>query len=80
MATEYQPNIIISDVMMPEMDGIEMCKQIKEEINTSHIPIILLTAKSSIESRILGLENGADSYIPKPFNPQHLKIRGYQTY
>jgi signal transduction histidine kinase/ligand-binding sensor domain-containing protein/DNA-binding response OmpR family regulator len=75
MATEYQPNIIISDVMMPEMDGIEMCKQIKEEINTSHIPIILLTAKSSIESRILGLENGADSYIPKPFNPQHLKIR-----
>ncbi len=61
--------------MMPEMDGIEMCKHLKEDINTSHIPVILLTAKSSIENRIFGLENGADSYIPKPFNPQHLKVR-----
>lgn len=74
-AAELQPNLIISDVMMPELDGIEMCKRLKSDINTSHIPIILLTAKSSIESRILGLENGADSYIPKPFNPQHLKVR-----
>lgn len=74
-AFEHQPNLIISDIMMPEMSGVEMCKQLKEDIYTSHIPIILLTAKSSIENRIEGLENGADSYIPKPFNPQHLKVR-----
>jgi ligand-binding sensor domain-containing protein/signal transduction histidine kinase/DNA-binding NarL/FixJ family response regulator len=74
-ALEYQPNLVISDIMMPEMDGIEMCKRLKEDLNTSHIPVILLTAKSSIENRIMGLENGADSYIPKPFNPQHLKVR-----
>ena len=57
------------------MDGIQLCKKIKTEINTSHIPVILLTARTSIENRIEGLETGADSYIPKPFHPQHLKIR-----
>ncbi len=68
-------DLIISDIMMPEMDGIEMCKQLKKSIETSHIPIILLTAKSDIENRIEGLSIGADSYITKPFHPQHLIVR-----
>jgi signal transduction histidine kinase/ligand-binding sensor domain-containing protein/DNA-binding NarL/FixJ family response regulator len=68
-------DLIISDIMMPEMDGIEMCKQLKKSIETNHIPIILLTAKSDIENRIEGLSIGADSYITKPFHPQHLTIR-----
>lgn len=71
----YLPSIIISDIMMPKMDGIELCSAIKNEWVTSHIPVILLTAKSTIENRIQGLNVGADSYIPKPFNPKHLKIR-----
>ncbi len=69
------PDLIISDVMMPEMDGIELCKRIKSDINTCHIPFILLTAKSSISDRIEGLELGANSYIPKPFHPDHLLVR-----
>lgn len=69
------PDIIISDVMMPEMDGIALCKKIKGDINTCHIPFIMLTAKDSIIHRIKGLESGANSYIPKPFHPDHLLIR-----
>jgi signal transduction histidine kinase/ligand-binding sensor domain-containing protein/AraC-like DNA-binding protein/ActR/RegA family two-component response regulator len=68
-------DLIISDLMMPEMDGMEMCKQLKGSIETSHIPIILLTAKSEIESRIQGLDIGAESYITKPFHPKHLLVR-----
>ena len=75
MAVEKEYNLIISDLMMPEMDGIEMCKQLKSNIETDHIPIIMLTAKSSIESRIEGLNVGADSYISKPFHPEHLTVR-----
>jgi len=67
-ATNEFPELIISDIMMPEMDGVEMCKTLKEDIQTSHIPIILLTAKSSIEHQIEGTEAGADVYIPKPFS------------
>ena len=67
-ATSELPELIISDIMMPEMDGVEMCKTLKEDIQTSHIPIILLTAKSSIEHQIEGTEAGADVYIPKPFS------------
>ena len=69
------PDIIISDVMMPEMDGLEFCKKIKKNIKTCHIPFILLTAKSSVIHRIEGLESGANSYIPKPFYPEHLLMR-----
>ena len=69
------PDIIISDVMMPEMDGLELCRKIKKNIDTCHIPLILLTAKSSVIHRIEGLESGANSYIPKPFYPEHLIVR-----
>lgn len=62
------PDLVISDVMMPEMDGITFSKKVKQNINISHIPIILLTAKSQAEDRIEGLETGADAYIVKPFN------------
>ncbi len=65
-------SLIISDLMMPEMDGIEFCGKVKESLNTSHIPVILLTAKTDIESQISGLKTGADDYITKPFNSRIL--------
>jgi signal transduction histidine kinase/ligand-binding sensor domain-containing protein/AraC-like DNA-binding protein/AmiR/NasT family two-component response regulator len=68
-------DLVISDIMMPEMDGIEMCKRMKASVETDHIPIILLTAKSDVENRIEGLSLGADSYITKPFHPKHLTVR-----
>jgi DNA-binding response OmpR family regulator len=75
MATEYVPNIIISDVMMPNMDGFEMCKQLKVNVQTSHIPIIMLTAKTDQESKLQGLNLGAIDYITKPFLIQELKAK-----
>jgi signal transduction histidine kinase/CheY-like chemotaxis protein/streptogramin lyase len=69
------PDLVISDVMMPEMDGLELTERIKTNLKTSHLPVILLTAKSAIEDRIAGLKTGADSYIPKPFHPEHLEVR-----
>lgn len=69
------PDIIISDVMMPMMDGVELCEKIKSNIKTCHIPFIMLTAKDSVLHRIEGIESGANSYIPKPFHPDHLLIR-----
>ncbi|WP_411029706.1 two-component regulator propeller domain-containing protein [Spongiimicrobium sp. 3-5] len=69
------PDIIISDVMMPEMDGIELCGKIKGDTKTCHIPFVMLTAKTSVSHRIEGLESGANAYIPKPFHPDHLLVR-----
>ena len=68
-------NLVVSDAMMPEMDGFELCKHIKTNINWSHIPVIILTAKTTEEDKIQGLEHGADDYITKPFNFNILKLR-----
>jgi DNA-binding response OmpR family regulator len=67
--------LVISDVMMPVMDGFELCKKIKTNFDYSHIPIILLTAKNTLQSKIEGLEVGADAYIEKPFSPEHLQVQ-----
>ncbi|SFZ94209.1 hypothetical protein SAMN05428642_1042 [Flaviramulus basaltis] len=75
MATSNFPDLIISDVMMPIMDGIEFAKKLKLNTNTSHIPIILLTARTSIKNKMEGFETGADEYITKPFNEELLKTR-----
>lgn len=75
MAKCYVPDIIICDVMMPVMDGHECCKALKEEMKTCHIPVIMLTACTLDEQRIVGFETGADSYISKPFNSMVLKVR-----
>lgn len=74
-ALQYMPDFIISDVMMPVMDGLDMVKAIKEDRNICHIPIILLSAKSSLDDRISGLEQGIDDYITKPFSSTYLKTR-----
>ena len=71
-ALEKVPDLIISDVMMPQMNGFELCEEIKKDSNTNHIPVVLLTAKSDLKSKITGIEHGADAYLGKPFNKKEL--------
>ena len=65
-------SLIVSDIMMPNMDGVEFCRRVKEDIRTSHIPIVLLTAKTNIESKIMSMDAGADAYLEKPFSTSYL--------
>lgn len=67
--------LVISDILMPQTDGLEFCKMIKSNLDLSHIPVILLTAKNGIPAQIEGLEHGADAYIEKPFSPEHLQVQ-----
>ena len=71
-AIESIPDLIISDVMMPEKDGFEVCQSLREDARTSHIPIVLLTARAGVENRITGLRHGADAYLAKPFHQEEL--------
>ncbi len=75
MAKDYNPELILSDIMMPVMDGLELCSRLKNNLHTSHIIVVLLTARTSVENWIEGLETGADDYIPKPFDLNILRVR-----
>ncbi len=75
MAFKLIPDLIVSDVMMPKKDGFEVAETIRKTLSTSHIPLILLTAKSALESRLEGLKRGADAYLTKPFSPEELVLR-----
>jgi len=75
LARSRKPDLIILDIMLPSMDGMEICKILKGDPNTSHIPIIMLTARGEEVDRILGFELGADDYITKPFSPRELVLR-----
>lgn len=74
-ALAYAPDLIVSDVMMPEKDGFELCETLKNDLRSSHIPITLLTARVTVEDRITGLQRGADAYLAKPFHQQELLLQ-----
>ncbi len=75
VTAEHPIDIVVSDVMMPEMDGIELCERLKNDLSTSHIPVILLTAKNDKESTFAGFKSGAEAYVAKPFDPELLELR-----
>jgi DNA-binding response OmpR family regulator len=72
---EEAVQLVVSDIMMAVMDGLELCRRIKTNFEYSHIPVILLTAKNTLQAKIEGLEIGADAYIEKPFSPEHLQVQ-----
>jgi DNA-binding response OmpR family regulator len=74
-AAQHSPNLIVLDVMIPEVDGLEVCKVLRRDPKTSAIPILMLTAKAAEIDRVLGLELGADDYVTKPFSPRELVLR-----
>lgn len=74
-ARKKKPDLILLDLMLPELDGLEICRMLKRDPSTTHIPIIMLTAKSSEADKVVGLELGADDYITKPFSPRELVAR-----
>src|SRR6266542_103106 len=75
MLNKESVQLVVSDIMMPVMDGFELCRQIKTNVDYSHIPMILVTAKNTLQSKIEGLEQGADAYIEKPFSPEYLQAQ-----
>ena len=75
LANEHLPDIVLSDIMMPDMNGLQLCSQLKENITTSHIPVVLLTARAQNQQIIEGLASGADDYLVKPFDPRILELK-----
>jgi len=74
-ALETIPDLVVTDLMMPVMDGIELCRRLKAGVETTHIPVVMLTAKTAVESQVEGLRTGADDYVTKPFNMLLLRAR-----
>ncbi|RMG69834.1 MAG: DNA-binding response regulator, partial [Bacteroidetes bacterium] len=75
LARTHMPDLVLSDVMMPGMDGHQLCQALKQDLNTSHIPVILLTARNTLDHQLEGLATGADAYVTKPFHTQVLKAQ-----